>query len=170
MTKQLNEFLSLTPKQQKKWMESVEGEQFQISMIDFPIVGMFVDIDDVFEERAENFSDYDHGLFFHNRSISEERRNMIEEGASLTDEEKIEFREFMLTTMIGEEIFDDKVTVARWVDVERDNEKLGAVFYGSDSPFMGSHYDFLGVFKNHEEVKEALTGFGDLVDPSHHYD
>ena len=56
------------------------------------------------------------------------------------------------------------------VDVERDGEKLGAVFFGSDSPFTGSQYGFLGIFKNHEDLKEAMSGFGDLADTSHHYD
>ena len=46
-------------------------------------------------ERTNNFSDYDHGLFFYVRSISEERRSMIEKVQNLTDEEKIQFREFM---------------------------------------------------------------------------
>lgn len=170
MTESLKEFLSLSTELQKQWLQTNDGMEFQTGLVEYPIVAMYVDIDDIFEERTNNFSDYDHGLFFHGRTIPEERRSAIEEGASLTDEEKIEFREFMLTTMTGEEIFDDKVTVARWVDVERDGEKLGAVFFGSDSPFTGSQYGFLGIFKNHEDVKEAMSGFGDLVDPSNHYD
>ena len=170
MTELLKEFLSLSTELQEQWLQTDNGMEFQTGLVECPIVAMYVNMDDIFEERTDNFSDYDHGLFFHGRTITEERRSAIEEGASLTDQEKIEFREFMLTSMIGEEIFDDRITVARWVDVERGDEKLGAVFYGSDSPFMGSQYGFLGIFKNHEEVKEALSGFGDLVNPSNHYD
>ena len=169
MTELPKEFLSLSTELQKQWLQTDKGMEFQTDLDEYPIVAMYVDIDDIFEERTNNFSDYDHGLFFHDRSISEERRNMIEEGAPLTGEEKIWFREFMLTSMIGEEIFDEKVTVARWIDIEKDNKKLGAVFYGSDSPQWGSNYDFLGIFKNHEEVKAAMSGFGELVGPSHHY-
>ena len=169
MTESLGEFLSLPTELQKQWLQTDDGMAFQTGLVEYPIVAMYVDINDIFEERTNNFSDYDHGLFFHDRSISEERCNMIEEGAPLTDEEKIQFREFMLTSMIGEEIFDEKVTVARWVDIEKDDEKLGAVFYGSDSPFCGSSYDFLGIFKNHDEVKAAMSGFGEEVAPSHYY-
>ena len=169
MTDSLKEFLSLSKESQEQWLQTDRGIEFQTDLVEYPIVAMYVDIDDIFEERTNNFSDYDHGLFFHDRSISEERRSMIEEGAPLTDEEKIQFREFILTSMIGEEIFDEKVTVARWVDIEKDDKKLGAVFYGSDSPFWGSSYGFLGIFKNHDEVKAAMSGFGEEVAPSHYY-
>lgn len=169
MSNPLDEFILLSTKLRKDWLQTDKGMEFQTNLVEYPIVAMYVDIDDIFEERTNNFSDYDHGLFFYDRSISEERRSMIEEGAPLTDEEKIQFREFMLTSMIGEEIFDEKVTVARWADIKKNDEKLGAVFYGSDSPFWGSSYGFLGIFKNHDEVKAAMSGFGEEVAPSHYY-
>ena len=75
MTESLKEFLSLSTELQKKWLQTDVGEQFQTCLVEYPIVAMCVDMDDIFKERTNNFSDYDHGLFFHGRTITEERYN-----------------------------------------------------------------------------------------------
>jgi len=165
-----DELLALTQSKQEEWFQSHLKEQFIQSLMDCPIVAMSVQIDDVHKELVSNLIDYNHGHeFIQSEYVSQERKGVLENGGALTEEEKLSLRRFLANDLVHDEIFDNKITVARWLEIQIGKEKLGVVYYGSDSPQWGSSYDFLGIFKTHEEVRHAMVG-GELVDPKHHYD
>ena len=170
MVNSANELLALTQSKQEEWFQSHLKEQFIQSLMDCPIVAMSVQIDDVHKELVSNLIDYNHGHeFIQSEYVSQERKGVLENGGALTEEEKLSLRRFLANDLVHDEIFDNKITVARWLEIQIGKEKLGVVYYGSDSPQWGSDYDFLGIFKTHEEVRHAMVG-GELVDPKHHYD
>ena len=170
MVNSADEILALTQSKQEEWFQSHLKEQFIQSLMDCPIVAMSVQIDDVHQELVSNLIDYNHGHeFIQSEYIPQERKGVLENGGALTEEEKLSLRRFLANDLVHDEIFDNKITVARWLEIQIGKEKLGVVYYGSDSSEWGSHYDFLGIFKNHDEVKSAMKGFGEEVAPSHYY-
>ena len=170
MVNSADELLALTQSNQEEWFQSHLKEQFIQSLMDCPIVAMSVQIDDVHKELVSNLIDYNHGHeFIQSEYVSQERKGVLENGGALTEEEKLSLRRFLANDLVHDEIFDNKITVARWLEIQIGKEKLGVVYYGSDSPQWGSSYDFLGIFKNHDDVKAVMSGFGEEVASSHYY-
>jgi hypothetical protein len=170
MVDSADELLALTQSNQEDWFQSYLKEQFLQSLMNCPVVAMNVQIDDVFDELKENLSDYAHGHEFINSNfVLPERRIELENEGVLTEEEKLNLRQFLANDLISDEIFDDKTTEARWFEIKFGREILGAVFYGTNHPLMDSDFGFLGIFKNHEDVRKVMTGFGEPVDPSNYY-
>ena len=169
MVNSAGELLALTQSKQEEWFQLHLKEQFMQSLMDCPIVAMNVQIDDVHKELVSNLIDYDHGhQFIHSHYVPQERKGVLENGGALTEGEKLSLRRFLANDLVHDEIFDNKITVARWLEIQIGKEKLGVVYYGSDSPQWGSHYDFLGIFRTHDEVRNAMIG-GEPVDPSNYY-
>lgn len=170
MVNSADELLALTQSKQEEWFQSHLKEQFIQSLLDCPIVAMSIQIDDVHKELVSNLIDYKHGHeFIQSDYVSHERKEVLESGGALTEVEKLSLRKFLANDLVHDEIFDNKITVARWLEVQIGKEKLGVVYYGSDSSQWGSHYDFLGIFKTYDEARNSMVG-GELVDPTHHYD
>ena len=115
---------------------------------------MIVDINHVFDELLESLPDYNHGLQFIHSGLAEDRIAQLELGGALNEEEQIKLREFLLTELVHDEIFDNKITEARWFEVETNGAQLGAVFIGTNHPLMESKFDSL-VSLSIEDVKIA---------------
>ena len=165
-----NELLALPKSKQEEWFQSYLKEQFLLSLMDCPIIAMNVQIDDVYDELVSNLIDYNHGHeFIKSDYVSQERKGVLENGGALTKEEKLSLRRFLANDLVHAEIFDNKITVARWLEIQIGKEKLGVVYYGSNHPLSDAVFDFLGIFKKHEDVREAMAGFGEFVDPSNYY-
>jgi hypothetical protein len=170
MTDSADELLALTQDKQEEWFQSYLKEQFLQSLMDCPVVAMNVQIDDEFDELAESLSAYNNGhLFIHSDYVLPERRDDLENGGALQEIERVNLRKFLANDLIHDEIFDGKVTEARWFGIKIGQKIVGAVFYGTNHPLVDFDFAFLGIFKNHEDVKEAMTGFGEPVDPSNYY-
>jgi hypothetical protein len=170
MVNSADELLALPQRGQEEWFQSYLKEQFLQSLMNCPVVAMNVQIDDVFAELTVNLSDYAHGHEFINSNyVSPQRRIELEKGGVLTEEERVNLRKFLANDLIHDEIFDGKVTEARWFEIKIGQKLVGAVFYGTNHPLVDFDFAFLGIFKNHEDVKEAMTGFGEPVDPSNYY-
>ena len=169
MVNSADELFALSQSGQEEWFQSHLKEQFIQSLMDCPIVAMSVQIDDLHEELISNLCDYNHGHeFIQSDYIPQERKEVLETGGALTNEEKVSLRRFLANDLVHDEIFDNKITVARWLEIQIGKEKLGVVYYGSDSPQWGSQYDFLGIFKTPEEARNAMVG-GEPVDLSNYY-
>lgn len=169
MVNSAKELLALSQSGQEEWFQSHLKEQFIQSLMDCPIVAMSVQIDDLHKELVSNLIDYNHGHeFIQSDYVSQERKGVLENGGALSEEEKLSLRKFLANDLVHDEIFDNKITVARWLEIQIGKEKLGVVYYGSDSSQWGSQYDFLGIFKTPEDAREAMVG-GEPVDPSNFY-
>ena len=170
MTNSADELLALTQDKQEEWFQSYLKEQFLQSLMGCPVVAMNVQIDDEFDELAESLSAYNNGhLFIHSDYVLPERRDDLENGGTLQEIERVNLRKFLANDLIHDEIFDGKGTEARWFEIKVGQEIVGAVFYGTNHPLVDSDFGFLGIFKNHEDVREPMTGFGEPVDPSNYY-
>ena len=170
MTNSVDDFLKLPPDEQEAWFDAHQEAKFQAALLECPVGAMCVDIRHVFDELLENLPDYNHGLqFIHSGLVVEDRIAQLEGGSALSEEEQIKLREFLLTELVHDEIFDDKITEARWLEVETNGVQLGAVFIGTNHPLMESKFNFLGLFKHQEDVKNRLKEFGELIDPSDYY-
>ena len=170
MVNSADELLALSQSGQEEWFQSHLKEQFIQSLMDCPIVAMSVQIDDVHKELVSNLVDYNHGHeFIQSQYVPQERKSVLENGGALTEEEKLSLRKFLANDLVHDEIFDNKITVARWLEIPIGKEKLGVVYYGSNHPLSDAVFDFLGIFKKHEDVREAMAGFGEFVDPSNYY-
>ena len=162
--------LKLPPDEQEAWFTAHQEAKFQAALLECPIVAMSVDIRHAFDELLESLPDYNHGLqFIHSGLVAEDRIAQLEGGSALSEEEQKNLRQFLLTELVHDEIFDNKITEARWFEIETNGAQLGAVFIGTNHPLMESKFDFLGLFKHQEDVKNRLKDFGDLIDPKNYY-
>ena len=62
-----------------------------------------------------------------------------------------------------------KITEARWLEFETNGVQLGAVFIGTNHPLIEFKFDFLGLFKHQEDVKNRLKELGELINPKNYY-
>ena len=165
-----DELLKLPPDEQEAWFNAHQEAKFQAALLECPVVAMSVDISHVFDELLKNLTDYNHGLrFIHSGLVAEDRIAQLEGGSALSEEEQKNLRQFLLTELVHDEIFDNKITEARWFEVETNGAQLGAVFIGTNHPLMESKFDFLGLFKHQDDVKNRLKDFGELIDPKNYY-
>ena len=170
MTNPLDDLLKLPPDEQVAWFNAHQEAKFQAALLDCLVVAMSVDIRHVFDELLESLPDYNHGLqFIHSGLVAEDRIAQLEDGSALNEEEQIKLKEFLLTELLHDEIFDDKITEARWLEVETNGVQLGVVFIGTNHPLMEPQFNFLGLFKHQEDVKNRLKEFGELIDPLDYY-
>ena len=169
-TPAIDELFSFSQDAQKAWFNAQQEAKFQAALLECPIVAISVDIRHAFDELLESLPDYNHGLqFIHSGLVAEDRIAQLEGGSALNEEEQIKLKEFLLTELVHDEIFDNKITEARWLEVETNGAQLGAVFIGTNHPLMESKFDFLGLFKHQEDVKNRLKDFGELIDPKNYY-
>ena len=159
--------LKLPPDEQEAWFTAHQEAKFQAALLECPIAAMSVDISHVFDELLQSLPDYNHGLqFIHSGLVAKDRIPQLEGGSALNEEEQIKLKEFLLTELVHDEIFDNKITEARWLEVETNGAQLGAVFIGTNPPLMGSKFDFLGLFRSKQEVREAMAKFGEPINPN----
>ena len=170
MTNSVEDLLKSQPHEQEAWFTAHQEAKFQAALLECPVVAMSVDIRHVFDELLESLPDYNHGLqFIHSGLVAEDRIAQLEGGSALNEEEQIKLKKFLMTELVHDEIFDNKITEARWLEVETNGAQLGAVFIGTNHPLMESKFDFLGLFKHQEDVKNRLKDFGELIDPKTYY-
>ena len=170
MTNPLDDLLKLPADEQEVWFTAHQEAKFQAALLECPVVAMSVDIRHVLDELLENLPDYNHGLqFIHSGLVAEDRIAQLEGGSTLSEEEQKNLRQFLLTELVHDEIFDNKITEARWLEVETNGAQLGAVFIGTNHPLMESKFDFLGLFKHQDDVKNHLKDFGEIIDPKNYY-
>ena len=131
MVNSADEILAFSQSKQEDWFQSYLKEQFMQSLMDCPIVAMNVHVDDVHKELVSNLVDYNHGHeFIQSEYVPQERKGVLENGGALTEEEKLSLRRFLANDLVHDEIFDNKITVARWLEIQIGKEKLGVVYYG----------------------------------------
>lgn len=165
-----DQLLELPRIKQEEWFKLHREHQFKQSLMECPVVAMSVDISHVFDELLESLPDYNHGLqFIHSGLVSDDRVTQLEGGSPLNKDEQKNLKHFLLTELIDDEIFDDKITEARWFEFKTNGVQLGAVFIGTNHPLMEPNFDFFGLFKTKEDVKDHLKEFGELVDPDNYY-
>lgn len=170
MTNSVDDLLKSPPQEQEAWFTAHQEAKFQAALFECPIVAMSIDIRHAFDELLGSLPDYNHGLqFIHSGLVAEDRIAQLEGGSALNEEEQIKLKKFLMTELVHDEIFDNKITEARWLEVETNGTQLGAVFIGTNHPLMESKFDFLGLFKHQDDVKNRLKDFGELIDPKNYY-